>query len=56
MVDLRNLARELEHGAAAAESAMFSRAEATPSFAGNRSEIAGGAVFAGEVEDQRRAA
>jgi serine/threonine protein kinase len=40
MVDLRNFARELEYGAAASGSAMFSRVEASSSFAGNRSGIA----------------
>src|SRR5439155_12708271 len=40
MVDLRNLARELEHGPAASGSAMFSRVEAMSSFAGNRGGIA----------------
>jgi serine/threonine protein kinase len=37
LVDLRNLARELEHGPTASGSALFSRAEATSSFAGSRS-------------------
>jgi len=40
MVDLRNLARELEHGPAAARSPMVSRVEATSSFAGHRGGIA----------------
>jgi serine/threonine protein kinase len=36
MVDLRNLARELEHGAASSGPALFSRGETTSSFAGTR--------------------
>lgn len=40
LVDLRNLSRELEHGPAAAESAIFDRAEATQMFAGNRGATA----------------
>lgn len=40
MVDLRNLARELEQGPAASAPAMVSRPEATTSFAGNRGGIA----------------
>ncbi|MSR57798.1 MAG: serine/threonine protein kinase [Planctomycetaceae bacterium] len=55
MVDLRGLARELEHGGVVTESAMFGRVEATQSFVGNRSGIAAD-VLAGEAEDQRRAA
>lgn len=37
MVDLRNLARELEHGPATSGSAVFNRGEATQMFAGTRS-------------------
>ncbi len=40
MVDLRNLARELEHGPAASGPPMLSPLEATASFAGNRGGIA----------------
>ena len=40
MVDLRNLARTLERGLTAAESAMLGRLEPTQTFAGHRSEIA----------------
>jgi len=40
LVDLRSLARELEHGPAASASATFGRVEPTPSFAGNRGGIA----------------
>jgi serine/threonine protein kinase len=40
MVDLRNLARELEHGPAASGSVVLSRPEATTSYAGDRTEIA----------------
>jgi hypothetical protein len=40
MVDLRNLARELEHGPATSGPAMLSRLEAMTSFAGNRGAIA----------------
>src|SRR5262245_18656793 len=36
VVDLRNLARELEHGVVLSESAVLSRAEPTQSFVGNR--------------------
>ncbi len=40
MVDLRNLARELERGSAVAESAMSDRLDVTQSFVGNRGAIA----------------
>ncbi len=40
MVDLRNLARDLEHGPAASRSALFSRVEAASPFAGYRGGIA----------------
>ena len=40
MVDLRNLARELEHGPAASGSATFGRVEPAQTFAGNRGGIA----------------
>jgi hypothetical protein len=40
MVDLRNLARDLEQGAATAGSAMFNRADETRTFAGHRAVIA----------------
>ena len=40
MVDLRNLARELEHGPAASASATFGRVEPSQTFAGNRGGIA----------------
>lgn len=40
LVDLRSLARELEHGPAASRSGISSRVEATQSFVGNRSGIA----------------
>ena len=40
MVDLRNLARELEHGRAASASATFGRVEPMVSIAGNRGGIA----------------
>jgi serine/threonine protein kinase len=41
MVDLRNLARELEQGAAASGSAMFHGAEATESLSGHRGRATG---------------
>jgi len=40
MVDLRNLAREIEHGPAASGPAMFSRVEAASSYVGSRSGLA----------------
>jgi serine/threonine protein kinase len=40
MVDLRNLARELEHGPAVAQSALLGRAETTEALVGNRGAIA----------------
>lgn len=40
IVDLRNLARELEHGAPLSESAIFSRTEKWPPVVGNRPDVA----------------
>ncbi len=56
LVDLRNLARELEHGPAASGSAMFGRLERTKTIVENRWRDRGRAVLAREAEDQRRAA
>jgi len=39
LVDLQNLARELEQGPAAFAPALFSRLEATTSFAGDRGRV-----------------
>ena len=56
MVDLRNLARELEHGPAASGSATFGRLEPAQDGRGKSRRDRGRAVFAGEAQDQRRAA